>query len=165
MMNEDTFWTIIAQASASKESSDMNALGDRLMELLQEGSVDAIAGFHTRMLLLKESLKFPMMRDIAFMMGYGDNDTAYGYFLSWVIALGKEHYQKALNSPAHLLTLEDPELFVAGRSGFEDLDLVAQAAFFEKTDLDFADWHIALKKDKRLEQIKVNEDNEQGLER
>ena len=81
-----------------------------------------------------------------------------------MIALGKAHYQKALNSTAHLLTLDDSELFVAGQSGFEDLDLVAQAAFFEKTDLDFADWHIALKKDKRLEQLKGNMDNEQGLE-
>lgn len=165
MMNEDTFWTIIAQASASKESNDMNALGDRLMELLQERSVDDMAGFHNRMLSFKESLKSPMMRDIAFMMGYGDNDTAYGYFLNWVIALGKEHYQKTLNSPAHLLTLDDQKLFVAGQSGLEDLDLVAQAAFFEKTDLDFADWHIALKKGKRLEQLKGSKGYEHGLER
>lgn len=146
MMNEDTFWTIIKQATASKEGRDMNILGDRLVELLQERSVNDMAGFHNRMLSLKEYLKSPMMRDIAFMMGYGDNDTAYAYFLNWVIALGKEHYQKALNSPAHLLTLDNPELFVVGQTGFEDLDLVAQAAFFEKTDLDFADWHIALRK-------------------
>jgi hypothetical protein len=105
-----------------------------------------MAGFHHRMLLLKDSLKSPLMRDIAFMMGYGDNDTAYGYFLNWVIALGKEHYQKALKSPAYLLTLDNPELFVVGQSGFEDLDYVAQATFFEKTDLDFTDWHIALRK-------------------
>lgn len=146
MMNEDTFWTIIKQATASKESRDMNALGDRLVELLKELSVENMARFHNRMLLLKESLKSPMMQDIAFMMGYGDNDTAYGYFLNWVIALGKEHYQKALHSPAYLLTLNNPELFVVGQSGFEDLDYVAQATFFEKTDLDFADWHIALRK-------------------
>src|SRR5690606_11329231 len=132
------------QASVSKQSRDMNALGDSLMELLQERSVNDMSEFHNCTLFLKESLKSPMMRDIAFMMGYGDNDTAYGYFLNWVIVLGKEHYQKALNSPAYLLTLNKPELFVVGQSGFEDLDLVAQAAFFEKTDLDFEDWHIAL---------------------
>lgn len=149
-MSENTFWTIIKQASVSKQSRDMNALGDRLMELLEERSVDDMAGFHNRMLLLKDSLKSPMMRDIAFMMGYGDNDTAYGYFLNWVIALGKEHYQKALNSPAYLLTLDDPKLFVVGQSGFEDLDYVAKAAFFEKTDLDFADWYIALRKNSMI---------------
>jgi hypothetical protein len=165
MMNEDAFWTIITEAYASKQSRDMNALGDRLMELLQERSVGDMAGFHNRMLMLKEPLKSPMMRDIAFMMGYGDNDAAYGYFLNWVIALGKEHYYKAFKSPAYLLTLDNPQLFVVGQAGFEDLDHVAQAAFFANTDLDFADWHIALKKDNRLKLLKESKENEQDVER
>ncbi len=87
------------------------------------------------------------MRDIAFMMKFGDNDHAYQGFKNWVISLGEEHYLKAKKSPAYLLTLSDENLFVVGQAYFQDLNFVASGAFFEKTDLDFDDWHKALQND------------------
>lgn len=134
MMDEERFWEILDLAWATKESEDMNELGDRLMEILIELEVQEIAGFHKRMLQLRESIRSPRMRDVASKMGYGDNGTAHQYFLNWVVALGKEHFIKAKESPNYLLKLNDPKLFVIGQAGFEDLDHVAQAAFFEKAD-------------------------------
>lgn len=139
MIEEERFWEILDTAWLTKESVDMNELGDRLMEVLTELEVQEIVGFHKRMLQLREGIRSPKMRDVATKMGYGDNGTAYQYFLNWVIAIGKEHYIKTKESPNYLLKLNDPKLFVIGQAGFEDLDHVAQAAFFEKVDLDVED--------------------------
>jgi len=146
MISEKQFWKLIHQSIEQKQSIDKNEQGDCLMEILTSLSVEEIAGFHNRMIQLREDLNSPMMRDIAFMMKFGDNDHAYQGFKNWVISLGEEHYLKAKNSPAHLLTLSDENLFVVGQAYFQDLNFVASGAFFEKTDLDFDDWHNAIQK-------------------
>jgi len=147
MITEKEFWKYIAQSIEQKESLDKNLQGDCLMEILANLSVEKIAEFHNRMLHLREELNSPMMRDIAFMMKFGDNDHAFQGFKNWVISLGEEHYQKAKNSPAYLLTLSDENLFVVGQAYFQDLNFVASGAFFDKTDLEFDDWHKALEND------------------
>ncbi len=152
MILEKQFWKLIHQSIEQKQSTDKNEQGDCLMEILTSLSVEEIAGFHNRMIQLREDLNSPMMRDIAFMMKFGDNNHACQGFKNWVISLGEEHYLKAKNSPAHLLTLSDVNLFVVGQAYFQDLNFVASGAFFEKTDLDFDDWYKALKDDKKASQ-------------
>lgn len=170
MITEKQFWDLIERSINEKNSIDKNEQGDCLMNILAAQPVDKIAGFHNRMLLLREDLKSPMMRDIAFMMKYGDNEQAYEGFRNWVIALGETYYGKAKNSPAHLLTLDDPKLFVVGSAYFQDLNFVAQAAYFEKTDKDFGDWYLALEnerqpnKERKLE-LKKDKDSAKDLER
>lgn len=170
MITEKQFWDLIERSINKKNSIDKNEQGDCLMDILANQPVDKIAGFHNRMVFLREELRSPMMWDIAFMMKYGDNEHAYEGFRNWVIALGEVHYRKAKNSPAHLLTLKDPNLFVVGRAYFQDLNFVAQAAFFEKTDKDFGDWYLTLEKERqpnkeRILEIKKRRDNEQDPER
>ncbi|MBN8640680.1 MAG: DUF4240 domain-containing protein [Flavobacteriales bacterium] len=147
MISEKQFWGLIQQSIEQKNSIDKNEQGDCLMEILTDLPVEQIAGFHNRMLQLREELNSPLMRDIAFMMKFGDNNHAFQGFKNWVISLGEEHYQKAKNSPAYLLTLSDENLFVVGQAYFQDLNFVASGAFFDKTDLEFDDWHIALQND------------------
>ena len=147
MISEKQFWELIQQSIEQKNSIDKNEQGDCLMEILNNLSVEEIAGFHNRMLHLRGELNSNMMRDIAFMMKFGDNDHAYQGFKNWVISLGEGHYLKAKNSPAYLLTLNDENLFVVCQAYFQDLNFVASGAFFEKTDLEFDDWHKALEND------------------
>lgn len=170
MITEKEFWKYIDQSIEQKPSEDKNEQGDCLMEILTNLSIEQIAGFHNRMLHLREELNSHMMRDIAYMMNYGDNDHAYQGFKNWVISLGEEHYNKAKNSPAYLLTLKDENMFVVCQAYFPDLNFVASGAFFEKTDLDFDDWHQALKNDidssqKRKLPKKTDKSKDQDLER
>ena len=170
MITEKEFWKYIAQSIEQKPSEDKNEQGDCLMEILTNLSVEQIAGFHNRMLQLREELNSPLMRDIAFMMKFGDNNHAYEGFKNWVISLGEEHYHKAKKSPAYLLTLKDENLFVVCQAYFQDLNFVASGAFFEKTDLEFDDWYIALKNDKEASQDrklpkKSDKSKDQDLER
>lgn len=144
-MNEERFWNVIEQSRREKNSIDMNGQGDSLFFVLQTLPVKHIAEFHARMLVLREQLKSPFMREIAYMMKYGDNDTAFEGFVNWVVALGKAHYYKALNSPPYLLTIDDPKLFVVNRPYFPDLSSVAQEAYLQVTNGDLFDWLTALK--------------------
>lgn len=148
MMKVNEFWKYINLSIEQKPSEDKNEQCDCLMEILTDLPVEQIAGFHNRMLHLREELNSHMMRDIAYMMNYGDNEHAYEGFKNWVISLGEEHYLKAKSSPAYLLTLKDENLFVVARAYFQDLNFVASGAFFEKTDLGFEDWYKVLKEDK-----------------
>lgn len=170
MISEKQFWELIQESIEQKNSIDKNEQGDCLMEILTNLPVEQIAGFHNRMLHLRDELNSNMMRDIAFMMKFGDNDHAYQGFKNWVISLGEEHYLKAINSPAYLLTLGDENLFVVGQAYFQDLNFVASGAFFDKTDLDFDDWYKALKDDKEASQNrklpkKSDKSKDQDLER
>ena len=170
MISEKQFWELIKESIKYKESFDKNLQGDCLMEILTDLPVEQIAGFHNRMLQLRGEINSPMMRDIAFMMKFGDNDHEFQGFKNWVISLGKEYYQKAKNSPTHLLTLSDENLFVVGQAYFQDLNFVSSGAFFDKTDLDFDDWYKALKDDKEASQNrklpkKEDKSKDQDLER
>jgi hypothetical protein len=170
MISEKQFWKIIQQSIEQKPSEDKNEQGDCLMEILTNLSVEQIAGFQNRMLQLREELNSPLMRDIASMMKFGDNNHAFEGFKNWVISLGEEHYNKAKNSPAYLLTLSDENLFVVGQAYFQDLSFVASGAFFDKTDLEFDDWYKALNDDKEASHDrklpkKSDKSKDQDLER
>lgn len=170
MITEKKFWKLLQQSIEKKNSFDKNEQGDCLMEILTDLPVKQIAGFHNRMLRLREELDSHMMRDVAYMMKFGDNDHAYQGFKNWVISLGEEHYHKAKNSPAYLLTLKDENLFVVARAYFQDLNFVSSGAFFEKTDLDFEHWYKALQNDidssqKRKLPRKSDKSKDQDLER
>lgn len=170
MISEKQFWELIQQSIEQKPSEDKNEQGDCLMEILTDLPVEQIAGFHNRMLQLREKLNSPLIRDIAFMMKFGDNNHAFQGFKNWVISLGEDHYKKAKNSPDHLLTLSDENLFVVGQAYFQDLNFVASGAFFDKTELEFDDWYKALKDDKEASQNrklpkKSDKSKDQDLER
>lgn len=146
-MNTQTFWNIIEQSIREKGSVDKNEQGDSLHEILQKYSVQDIISFHNHVIEHREQINTDFMRDIAFMMKFGDNDHAFEGFLNWVIALGKAHYHKAQNSPPHLLTLKDVNLFVVNQAYFPDLSLAGVASYLEKTDNDISDWEKELKND------------------
>lgn len=146
MMNKETFWNIIEGSIQEKDSIDKNEQGDYLLDILKQYSIDDIVGFHKLVVEYREQINTPFMRDIAYMMKFGDNDHAYEGFLNWVIALGEAHYQRAKESPSYLLTLDDPKLFVVSQAYFPDLSLTAVASYLEKTDNDISDWEDELNK-------------------
>lgn len=159
MMSKEQFWKIIEQSNQEKLSVDKNEQGESLQKIIQELTESEIIGFHARMIMLREQLDTSFMREIAFMMKYGDNDHAFEGFVNWVIVLGKAHYLKVQNSPPHLLTLEDTKLFVINRPYFPELSLVAPSAYFERTNLDIGHWVKALRSMLRRELYNVKKTN------
>ncbi len=162
MIYKKLFWNLIEESITMKNSTDKNDQGDTLMYLLTKFPIDQIVGFHNRAKSLREEIESPMMKDIAFMMKYGDNEHAYRGFKNWVISLGEEHFQKAKNSPAHLLTLKDPSLFVVCRAYFEDLDFVSSGAYYTISKEKDADWNTVLKRETRTKELdqKSKDDHE-----
>lgn len=146
MINEETFWDIIERSIQEKESIDKNQQGDSLLDILKEHPVQDIVSFHKRVIKLRERINSDFMREIAFMLKFGNNNHAYEGFLNWVIALGKAHYQRAQKSPAYLLTLDDPNLFIVGQAYFPDLSLTGVGSYIEKTDKAITDWQDELHK-------------------
>ena len=163
-MKTAEFWNLINTSIEQKNSIDKNEQGDALLEILMKLNAQKILGFHNTLTELKKGLDKPEFNDIAFMMKYGDNNTALSGFKNWVVALGEEHYRKAKQSPAHLLTLDDPNLFVSGRAYLNDLDLVTSIAYDQISKEEDPEWHLFVKNHRRLKQLNKNQEQDNELE-
>jgi hypothetical protein len=152
-----------------KNSVDKNAQGDALLSILIMLNHNQIVSFHHKIGELKKDLNTPAFNDIAFMMKYGDNRTASSGFKNWVISLGENHYKKTKQSPAHLLTLDDPKLFVMGRAYFNELDSIAPMAYDYVSKYGDIEWYALVQNHRRLEQLEKgknqNKDRESEIER
>lgn len=168
-METEEFWKHIEASNQQKNSVDKNDQGDALLEILTQLDKDKILGFHLKLTELRKELDTPFFNNIAFMMKYGDNKTALSGFKNWVVALGEKHYEKTKKSPTHLLTLDDPKLFVVGRAYLNELDCIPKVAYEDIAKEDDLDWYAFEQKHRRLEQIKKNQqrdkDQNQELER
>jgi hypothetical protein len=163
-MKSTQFWEIIETSIHQKNTIDKSEQGDAILAVLSKLYPQEILGFHHKLESLKQDLNTAEFNDIAFMMKYGDNRTALSGFKNWVIALGKEHYQKAKKSPSHLLTLDDPKLFVAGRAYLNDLDLLASVAYDDVSKEDDLSWYAVLQKDRRMKQLNKEQNIDIELE-
>ena len=163
-MKTSEFWNLINTSIEQKNSLDKNEQGDALLEILVKSNVQQILDFHNTLTALKKDLETPEFNDIAFMMKYGDNKTALSGFKNWVVALGEEHYRKAKQSPAHLLTLDDHNLFVAGRPYLNEIDLVASVAYDQVSKEQDPEWYVLVQKHRRLQQLNKNQEQDNELE-
>tara|TARA_R110002051_G_scaffold181774_1_gene251341 strand:+ start:106655 stop:107158 length:504 start_codon:yes stop_codon:yes gene_type:complete len=163
-MKTAQFWEIIEASIQQKNSIDKNEQGDALLAILSKLNHTQILGFHTKLEELKKSLNSPEFNNVAFMMKYGDNRMASSGFKNWVVALGREHYEKATSSPTHLLTLEDSKLFAGGRAYLNDLDLVASVAYDEVSKEGDPEWYTFVQNHRRLQQLNKSQGNEMELD-
>ncbi|PQJ76486.1 DUF4240 domain-containing protein [Polaribacter glomeratus] len=166
-METTQFWDIIEKSIVQKNSIDKNEQGDAILEILTTLKQNQILGFHQKLTDLKRELNTPQFNEIAFMMKYGDNRTALSGFKNWVISLGENHYKKTKQSPAHLLTLNDPKLFVVGRAYLNELDGLPQIAYEDNRTESDLEWYAFVQKHRRLQQIENNQNHnkDKGLER
>ena len=111
---------------------------DSLYELLSElkpREIRAFNGLYHQLLL--ESYRWEL-RGAAYILGEGMcSDDSFDYFRSWLISMGREVYERALQDPDSLVE-------IAGQPGIEDIYFeefayVAAEVYTEKTGKDIPD--------------------------
>ncbi len=135
-MNKDNFWQIIAQSradfDADLEIGNMERQSDRFYDLLSQLKPKKIIAFdrifHE---LLAESYRWDLW-GAAYILSEGMcSEDSFDYFRSWLISMGQEVYEKALENPDSLVEF-------AGQPGVEDIFFeefanVAPEVYLEKT--------------------------------
>lgn len=128
-MNEAAFWTLIetARATGGPDADLLPVLSDLLLEL----PPDEIAGFDAR---LDDCLARAAKRELwaaAYLINAGCSEEGFEAFCGWLVAQGRETFERALRDPASLANaiVMDPEW----EAELEDLLYVARQAYEEKT--------------------------------
>src|SRR6185436_15654596 len=114
-MNTGIFWQLIAetkQASGRASDAQVAALQERLQSLPES----EIVGFDG---LLHEQLDRSYHRDLwaaAYIINGGCSDDGFDYFRAWLIAQGRDVFERALQDPESLAEVAEPgaelELFM-----------------------------------------------------
>ena len=133
-MEEQAFWNFIAQARQQSESTE--DVPEVLAEILSKQSIEQIIEFDVVFShFLRQSYQSRLWA-AAYIVNGGCADDGFEYFRCWLIAQGKENYEKVLIDPEYLAELTD------------DFDLdcepmlyVGSMAFEMKTGKDFDAYH------------------------
>jgi len=130
-LNLDQFWKLI-DAARKAARGDQDELVENLRTRLARLSAAKIASFHGRMQVLLASAYRWDLWAAAFIMNGGCSDDGFAYFRAWLVAQGRETFEKALENPESLaaakLVFAD-----AGEYELESLLYAASEAYEEKT--------------------------------
>jgi hypothetical protein len=105
-MNVETFWNLI-DATREASDGDTSKQADLLVDELVLLSLDEIFAFETIWDHLMDFAYDAALWDAAYIIGCGCADHGFWDFRAWLIAQGKEVYEKALADPESLLDLID----------------------------------------------------------
>jgi hypothetical protein len=135
MMSEDEFWTVVSEARAGVTGSETGADGDaeavvaRVRERLAALGRDAAVGFGLRYDELAARAYDWTLWGAAYLMKGGCSDDAFDYFQGWLVAQGRETWERAVHHPDSLAELgldpdddylECEEMLSAGVAAFDD---------------------------------------------
>jgi len=104
----ETFWKLIDIARETS-GGDTSKQADLLVNALVPLSVDEIFAFEAISDDLMDFAYDAALWDAAFIIGCGCGDSGFWDFRGWLIAQGKEVYEKALADPESLVDLIDVE--------------------------------------------------------
>src|SRR6266576_2839596 len=107
-MNEDIFWQLIAE-SKQGGGGDSDAQIAALQERLQSLPESEIVEFDG---LLHGQLDRSYHRDLwaaAYLINGGCSDDGFDYFRAWLIAQGRDVFERALQDPESLAEVAEPE--------------------------------------------------------
>lgn len=135
-MTEDQFWTLLE--TAHRKGDDPEEQLEWLIGKLAKKPVHEIVGFDFHFNQQYAKSYTSDLWAAAFIIMGGCSDDSFGYFRAWLMFLGKEPYEGALQNPESILPyLERMEEDVPE---FEDFLYCASAAFEEKTGMDQDDY-------------------------
>ena len=131
MMNEDKYWTLIAESLEYAED-DQDAQAAYLRRTLVGFDPEEIVGFRLRTDKLLYDTYASEMWCAGYIMNGGCSDDMFEYFRLWVISRGREVYENARSNPDSLHSVADTKV-PEGLFDFESLWYVANEAFEQKT--------------------------------
>jgi hypothetical protein len=104
VMNVETFWELI-DTTREASGGDTSKQADLLVNALVPLSLDEIFAFETIWDDLMDFAYDAAPWDAAYIIGCGCGDDGFWEFRAWLIAQGKEVYEKALADPESLVDL------------------------------------------------------------
>lgn len=166
-MNETLFWELLE--TARKKGEDPEEQLEWLVKHLSRRPIKDIVLFDYFFNKIYRKSYTSNLWAAAYIIMGGCSDDCFDYFRAWLLFLGRETYDKAMEGPEILL----PHLKKLEEEGevpqFEELLFAASQAFEEKTgrdDGDYYDLYHQLTKDEYCDpdlQFDWDEDDEEGL--
>jgi len=127
-MDTEFFWNLIEKTFETSKGNLPEQV-ELLTELLAQRSVDDIADYKTILDDLMDNSYDAALWDAAAIINCGCSDDGFHYFCGWLIAHGKEVYEKALVDPEILVDLIKMDEWAAD----EEFLYVANYAYERKT--------------------------------
>ncbi len=159
-MNEDTFWKIIRKACHKQSKKcgsiprDIDDWDERLIEALEKLEPDDIIEWNHIFDRFAAQAYTVNLWGAAYLINGGASDDGFYYFRCWLIGMGKEVYEKALENPDTLANavdradLSEAEIYAAahqawmlatGNGDEEPYPARNEAATLQGEDWDFED--------------------------
>ena len=124
-MNRDQFWEIIDSAISSVSSTDEVAL--KVTQSLEQLEPSGIISFKQHQLDVEaESYRWDLWA-VAYIINGGCSDDGFDYFRAWLVANGRDKFDKAMSNPESIGEWAD------GDADYEDMLYVADTAYQNKT--------------------------------
>lgn len=125
-MEIERFWQLM---ETSHVPQDLDEQAEKIRELLSELPAAEVAGFdQTLRRLLNRAYSWDLW-GAAYLVSGGCSDDGFEYFRSWLVAQGKDNYERALSNPDSLANIETLEEEVE----FEELWHIAEEVYETKT--------------------------------
>ena len=164
MMNEETFFKIIASTLTHTSLENDIAYDTFLIQQLTQKKDSEIAQFHLRLLSLQKTLDTFEINKVARKLGFYSSREVYNRFCNGIIASGKYFYKQSMGDKDFLMTKLEKNPSELKQLYYEGFSLVSSAAFYEKKGID-ANWDSFLRNEKRLLELQTKEEKNQELER
>ncbi len=133
MLNEFIFWDIISKSCiydvASYDEDASFEQAEKVVDLLKSHSPDEIIKFDEILLeKRKEAYRWDLWA-MAYIVNAGCSDDGFEYFRAWLIGLGKNIFEQALEKPESIIQYTNPDfdayeneqLLYAGSKAYESL--------------------------------------------
>jgi len=129
VLDREQFWRLIEDSKENSEG-DLETQLEWLRNRLSRLTVSEIISFEEHLVeLLYESYRTDLW-GAAFIINGGCSDDAFDYFRGWLIAQGREVYQKALENPDNLVDFAQPDIEC------EEIRYLATEVYEERTGKD-----------------------------
>ncbi len=127
-MELQEFWEIIEKSKQSA-GTDQQAQYDAIKEMLSQMLVEEIMDFERHFQELQSTSWLNVLWGAAYLINGGCSDDCFDYFRSWLVAQGKDVFEKAVENPDSLADYEEAE---EDKVEFEDLLYLSNRVYKEK---------------------------------
>lgn len=129
-MDIDTFWSLI-ETTKAESSGDIAIQRDLLIERLKELSEEEIVAFEDIYAQMETQAYRGELWDVAYIVHCGCTEEGFTDFRAWLIAQGRDVYQKVIEDPQNLADVIDEHQ----REDilFETFAYAASRAYYRKT--------------------------------
>lgn len=113
-MDIDTYWELVEQARRRATETDPEAIAAALVDLLVEQGAPAAAGARSAYSALAARAYGWPLWGAAYTINGGCSDDGFEYFIGWLVAQGREVFERAVADPDSLADVVDEDTEAEG---------------------------------------------------